>query len=71
MKDELDSLLQKEMDRKGFIKHVAIGFAAITGIAAMLKTLNGFGNANRSGMGYGTSTYGGAKPQQPNQTSKS
>lgn len=71
MKDELDSLLQKEMDRKGFIKHVAVGFAAITGVAAILKTLNGFGNNNRSGRGYGASVYGGAKPQQSNQTSNS
>ncbi len=70
MKDELDSLLQKEMDRKSFLKHVAIGFAAITGIAAAIKTLNGFGtNARTQNTGYGSSTYGGKK--QPSSSSKS
>lgn len=66
MKEELDSLLEKEMDRKSFLKHVAIGFAALTGIAAILKTLNGVGNKNT---GYGSSAYGGSS--KPNQTSKS
>lgn len=69
MKNELESLLQKEMDRKDFLKHVGIGFAAITGVAAVIKTLNGFGgNARtRQNLGYGSSTYGGKK--RPQQTS--
>lgn len=63
MKNELDSLLQKEMDRKSFLKHVGIGFVAMTGVAALLKTLNNFGgNTNRVGRGYGNSAYGGARP---------
>lgn len=64
MKNELESLLQKEMDRKDFLKHVGIGFVAITGVAAILKTLNGFGgNARtRQTVGYGSATYGGKKP---------
>ena len=71
MKNELDSLLQKEMDRKSFLKHVAIGFAAMTGVAAAIKTLNGFGSNSRSqSLGYGSSTYGGSK-KQPNQSTKS
>ena len=63
MKNELDSLLQKEMDRKSFLKHVGIGFVAMTGVAALLKTLNNFGdNTTRVGRGYGSSAYGGARP---------
>jgi hypothetical protein len=69
MKEEFDSLLQKEMDRRSFLKHVAIGFAAITGIAAALKALNGTGNSGTQSMGYGNSVYGGSKKS--NQTNKS
>lgn len=66
MKNELDSLLQKEMDRKDFLKHVGVGFAAITGVAVVLKTLNGFGSKQQAS-GYGSSAYGGNK--RPDQTS--
>ena len=66
MKNEIDSLLQKEMDRKAFLKHVGAGFIALTGIAALLKTLNGVGQPNRPSVGYGSSTYGGNK--KPRQT---
>lgn len=61
MKNEIDSLLQKEMDRKDFLKHVGLGFVALTGIAALIKTLNGVGQPNRQSAGYGSSTYGGSK----------
>jgi len=66
MKNEIDALLQKEMDRKDFLKHVGVGFVALTGVAALLKTLNGFGgNARtRQTVGYGSATYGGKKPVQ-------
>lgn len=68
MKEDFASLLQKEMDRKDFLKHVGIGFAVITGAATMLKTLNGFSTSSQSkvssssagyGHGYGASSYGG------------
>ncbi len=59
MKNDVETLLQKEMDRKGFIKHVAIGFAAIAGLTAIAKTLSTMaGNKNQS-LGYGSSSYGG------------
>jgi len=61
MKNEIDTLLQKEMDRKSFLKHVAIGFIALTGIGAILKTMNSMGTT-RSTSGYGASSYGG-KPK--------
>lgn len=62
MKDELDSLLQKKMDRRDFLKHLGIGFAAITGIAAVLKTMNSLGGKSQTKtVGYGSSTYGNKK----------
>lgn len=62
MKNELDSLLQKQMDRRDFLKHVGIGFVALTGIAGLLKTLNGLGKPSspiQNVGSYGSSVYGG------------
>lgn len=63
MKDELDALLQKEMDRKAFLKHVAIGFVALTGISTVIKALNGVtGSSNKKYThGYSSSVYGGKR----------
>lgn len=61
MKNDIDTLLQKEMDRKGFIKHVAIGFAAIIGITAIAKTVKTMTYGNNAKVGYGSSTYGGSE----------
>lgn len=63
MKNEVvEKLLQKQMDRKGFLKHVAIGFAALTGIAAVVKTLGSMGSTETAqAKGYGSSAYGGSK----------
>jgi anaerobic selenocysteine-containing dehydrogenase len=63
MKDQLEALLEKDMDRRDFLKHVAIGFAALTGVAGLLKTLNTMGKPAEQFGGYGASAYGGgAKP---------
>ncbi len=77
MKDDFAALLQKEMDRKDFLKHVGIGFAVITGAATVLKTLNGFGTSSKKadgsagyGYGYGASAYGGRKPSVEQATAK-
>lgn len=61
MKQEVNKLLQKQMDRKAFLKHIGIGFIAITGFATLLKTLNGLSGGHNpvQGTGYGTSAYGG------------
>lgn len=64
MKNELNQLLQKQMDRKDFLRHVAIGFAAIAGITTIVKTLATLnGNAKSQSYGYGSSVYGGQKGQ--------
>ena len=77
MKDDFAALLQKEMDRKDFLKHVGIGFAVITGAATVLKTLNGFGTSSQKagnsasyGYGYGAATYGGPRPAVEQSTAK-
>lgn len=59
MKNDVEKLLQKEMDRKGFIRHVAVGFAAIAGITAIAKTLSTMAGNKSQSVGYGSSTYGG------------
>jgi hypothetical protein len=69
MKEDIDKLLQKEMDRKGFIRHVAIGFAAIVGITTVAKTLSTLSSSGKSqSVGYGASTYG-KKPETPTKQS--
>lgn len=70
MKDEVNSLLQKPMNRLDFLKHVGIGIAAITGAAMVVKTMNSLGTNNstkkQATVGYGSAVYGGKKdkPQQ-------
>ena len=61
MKDQLESLLEKNMDRRDFLKHVGIGFAALTGLAGLLKTLNSLGAKETPHIvgSYGASAYGG------------
>ena len=67
MKDEVNSLLQKPMNRLDFLKHVGAGIAAITGLAVVLKTMNSLGTASghKQSLGYGSSSYGGGKKDQP------
>lgn len=56
----INDLLQKRMDRKDFLKHVGIGMAVLTGTAGLIKM---FRPSQPTTMGYGSSAYGGAKPQ--------
>ena len=58
--DQLNGLLQKKMDRLTFLKHVGIGFVALTGVGSVVKTLGSLGtNGVRATNGYGASAYGG------------
>ena len=63
MKDEIDSLLQKEMDRKAFLKHVAVGFVALTGVSTVIKALNNVTSSKPKYYthGYSSSAYGGKR----------
>lgn len=57
MKEQFDSLLNKKMDRKDFLKHVGMFFAVLTGVAGAMKLLK----PQESNSGYGSSAYGGSK----------
>jgi hypothetical protein len=68
LKIDTSALLQKEMDRKDFVKNVGIGILALSGVTAALKAVSlaptagkkVLGGSNNS-YGYGSSAYGGAK----------
>lgn len=62
MNTQINQLLQKRMDRKDFLKHVALGVAVLSGGAALIKTLHQQPTANKQSQmatGYGSSVYGG------------
>lgn len=64
MQKHINEIMQKRMDRKDFLKHVAMGVAVITGAAGVVKLmkpeLQGQQQASTgSSYGYGASVYGG------------
>ena len=61
MQSQFNEILQKRMDRKDFLKHVGIGVAALTGVTALIKTLNPGSSVKEATGGYGASAYGGQK----------
>lgn len=63
MKNDLNMLLEKEMDRREFLRHVGVGLVALTGVAGILKALNGASSTPRRTSGYGSSAYGGTNPR--------
>lgn len=54
----INELLQKRMDRKDFLKHVAMCMAVLTGTAGLVKM---FRPGQQQNAGYGASAYGGTK----------
>lgn len=66
IKDLSQKLLTKEMTRKQFLGHIAVGILTITGISAALNTMSGgtskksVGKSKSNGEsgGYGGSAYG-------------
>lgn len=64
LKIDTAALLQKEMDRKDFVKNVGIAILALSGVAAALKTIGIAVPSTRKeagAAGYGMSAYGGSK----------
>jgi Trp operon repressor len=51
----VEEILQKRMDRKDFLKHIGMGVAALTGVAAVVKAFKPQQREN----GYGSAAYGG------------
>ena len=62
VQDEIQKLMQKDMDRKDFLKHVGVGFATIAGFTTVLKTITTLNGSQQQSMasGYGGGAYGGA-----------
>ena len=60
MKQDLQQLLAKEVDRKDFLKHIGFGLVALTGVAALTKSVANFGGQARTN-GFGAGVYGGDK----------
>jgi len=56
----ISDLMNKEMDRKSFLKHTGIAILALTGFSALIGTLTNFGKPHVTS-GYGISAYGGTK----------
>ena len=62
LRKQLNTVLQKEMDRKDFLKHVGIATAAVVGVPTLLKVVSqGSISPVRNSVGYGASAYGGTK----------
>ena len=64
IKTQVDALLSKKMDRENFIKHVAIGMVALSGVGAALRLLAPQQKQSRpssADSSYGGSAYGGIK----------
>ncbi len=59
-KNRFNNLLNKQMDRQDFIRHVAIGLVALTGFGTALKVLSP-SQKKLVDVGYGNSAYGGDK----------
>lgn len=60
IQNEVHALLQKKMDRRDFIKHVGIGFAAILGIGTIIRAMSSMNGSNKSTVGYNAGVYGGS-----------
>ena len=58
IKTQVNAILNKKMDRQNFIKHLAIGMVAVSGVGTALKFLAPQQDKS-SAAGYGSSAYGG------------
>lgn len=65
MSRPLDTLMQKEMTRGEFIATLGLGIASILGFSSLIHLFTGKSfshhGISRSGLGYGSSAYGGHK----------
>jgi hypothetical protein len=59
IQNEVQTLLQKKMDRRDFIKHVGIGFISLLGLSAALRALTSMNG--KQTVGYSAGAYGGIK----------
>lgn len=57
IKEHLDELMERKMDRGEFLKLAAVSVAGLIGIARFMGALNQGSSAQQ---GYGSGTYGGS-----------
>lgn len=64
VKQELNTLLNKKMDRKDFLKVIGVAVVAVTGVGTLLRAVNpratSTKNVSSVPQGYGSSPYGGS-----------
>lgn len=62
MKEKLDQILKKDMNRKEFLLTLGFGVASLVGLKSMLSSLDSFIDTSHSqkkqSQGYGSSNYG-------------
>ena len=65
MNKPIDALFQKEMSRKEFLATLGLGVASIMGFSTLIRLFTGKSVdshlGQRTGLGYGSSPYGGGK----------
>lgn len=61
MQSQIDKILQKRMDRKDFLKHIAFSAVAMVGVTSLIKALNPADvmPSQKTASTYGGSAYGG------------
>lgn len=61
IKTQVNAVLNKKMDRQGFIKHLAIAAVAVSGVGTAMRLLAPAEKQKSQNVGYGSSAYGGSK----------
>lgn len=60
MKNQLQTLLSKDMSRKEFLQHVGAGVLVLFGVSGLLRALTqGSSSTRGADLEYGGSVYGG------------
>ena len=60
LKLQVNKLLEKEMDRKDFLKNTGIALVVLTGVAGIVKKLNLLGDGKQAAQIDNANVYGGA-----------
>ena len=66
IKQQIGQLLEKEVDRRDFLKHIGVAIVAVAGVSTVLSNLTALQNKGSRGAsvdtnsqsGYGLSAYG-------------
>ena len=61
IKTQVSAVLNKKMDRQGFLKHLAIATVVMSGVGTALRLLAPTEKQKSQNVGYGSSAYGGSK----------